>query len=244
MKNYNEIADNVLKRRDEYETKKKNQRKFITKTLTTFCCIGLISLVAISVWQNGLFKNDPANIKNDSIYIGEVDHYGPNESPTKNKIVINNLDSSFNNRVKHDFEIKAEDFIKMDKTEINEYYGVNIFPALPNDIKEREDTTYGIYKKDLDGEVYYDQNILNYSNLDFTRNINIEIKKDSIAVLDYGVDKSSEEKSIINNWQVLISHSNPNSYQALFLYKNVGFCVNADGLSQEEFITILSSIIK
>ena len=246
MRNYNEIANSVFERRDKFETEKKNRRRFIAKTMTPICCFCLVALLGIGVWQGGLFVDDsPTPIANDSIYPGEVDHYGPNESPTENKIVINNITSFPTDRSNLNFELKQEDFVKMDKAEIIDYYGVEIFPAVPNDIKEWNDAFYGIYKKDGgSGAVYWDQMILNYSNEDFTRGVNIEIKKGSLPVLDYGFGESSEEKSVINNWEVAIGYSESSGYHALFMYKDIGFCVNAEGVSQDEFIAVISSILK
>lgn len=247
MKNYNEIANSVFERRDKYETEKRNRRRFIAKTVTPICCICLVALLGVGVWQGGLFEDSSTPIANDSIYPGEVDHYGPNESPTENKIVINNITSSSSStdRLKLDYEIRLEDFVKMNKIEINDYYGVEIFPTVPDDIKEWDDSVYGIYRKDGgSGDVYWDQTVLNYSNKDFTRSVNIEIKKGSLPVLDYGFGESSEERSIINNWEVTIDYSESSGYHAIFMYKNVGFCVNAEGLTQDEFIAVLSSILK
>ncbi len=249
MKNYNEIANNVLERRDKYETEKRRRRQIVVKTVTPICCICLVALLGVGVWQGGLFENKPTQIANDSIHPGEVDHYDPNESPTKNKIVINNMTSfptDSTNRLKLDYEVRPEDFVKMNKAEINDYYGVEIFPSVPSDIKEWDDEFYGIYRKDGGaGDVYWDQTVLNYANEDFKRKVNIEIKKGSLPALDYGFDESSEEKSIINNWKVTIGYSEASHYHhAIFMYKNVGFCVNANGLTQDEFIAVLSSILK
>lgn len=245
MKNYNEVANSVFERRDKYEIEKKNRRRFIAKTVTPICCICLVALLGVGVWQGGLFENKSTQIAKDSIYPGEVDHYGPNKSPTKNKIVINNITSFSADRLKLNLELKQDDFVKMDKAEINDYYGIEIFPTVPSDIKEWGDEFYGIFRKDGGtGDVYWDQTVLNYSNEDFARSVNIEIKKGSLPVLDYGFGESSEEKSIINNWEVAIGYSESSGYHAIFRYKNVGFCVNAEGLTQDEFIAVLSSILK
>ena len=92
MRNYNEIANSVFERRDKFETEKKNRRRFIAKTVTPICCVCLVAILGFGVWQGGLFKDGSTTpIANDSIYPGLVDHYGPNESPTENKIVFNNI---------------------------------------------------------------------------------------------------------------------------------------------------------
>lgn len=73
---------------------------------------------------------------------------------------------------------------------------------------------------------------------------NIEIKKNSVPVCDYGFLEATEEKSIINNVEVAIGHSADGYYYAQFLYHNVGFQIVAKGLTQDEFVSIISSLIK
>lgn len=53
-----------------------------------------------------------------------------------------------------------------------------------------------------------------------------------------------QEKSIINNLEVAIGHSATGYYYAQFMYQNVGFQVIADGLTQDEFVAVISSLIQ
>lgn len=84
----------------------------------------------------------------------------------------------------------------------------------------------------------------NYSNEDYSRTVNIEIKKDSLPLCDYAFLEATEEKSIINNVEVAIGHSDNGYYYAQFMYHNVGFQIIADGLTQDEFVAIIASLIK
>lgn len=72
--------------------------------------------------------------------------------------------------------LTGDDFVEMSLEEMLQYYGLNFVPDVPADIKPWEEEKYGIYKRDGGtGAVYWDAVILNYSNSDFTRNVNLEI---------------------------------------------------------------------
>ena len=86
MKNYNEMANNVFERRDQYETNKKHKRKILTRTLTPICCFCLVMLLGIGLWQGGMFTPTSPQTAEDSVIPGEKDWYGPGESePTNNE---------------------------------------------------------------------------------------------------------------------------------------------------------------
>ena len=61
---------------------------------------------------------------------------------------------------------------------------------------------------------------------------------------DYFFFKGTEGKSVINNVDVLIGLTENGYYYSEFMYKGVGFLINADGVTEEEFVAIISSIIK
>ena len=133
----------------------------------------------------------------------------------------------------------------MDKEALNEYYGINVFPSVPDDIKEWEDQQYGIFRRDGGvGEVYWDGTVIPYSNEDFSRTVNIEIDKDSLPLVDYAFYESAEEKSIISSTEVAIGQTPDGYYYAQFMYHNVGFQITANGLTQDEFVLVISSLIR
>ena len=57
MKSYDELTDDLLKRRDAYVATKKKKNRIAAGVLTSFCCC-LIIFVSVTVW---------GNINNDSI---------------------------------------------------------------------------------------------------------------------------------------------------------------------------------
>ena len=81
MKSYEEIANNVFKRRDKYIANKKRKKRIIASIIIpTVYCIGLI--IGLGLWQNGFFNNipvlkDPQNVLN-------VDTSNPTDNNTHN----------------------------------------------------------------------------------------------------------------------------------------------------------------
>lgn len=220
MKNSDEMVNSLFERRKQYEKEKKQKRKMLACMFTTICFVCLVA--GIGVFQSGILEKNHRN--------------------ADSKIIINKMEGMPSYRI--DMELKKSDLVEMNKAELNEYYGINIFPIVPKDLKEWNQV-YGIYKQnDGIGNVYWDQTVLNYSNEDVSRLVNLEIKKGSLPILDYGFGDSTEEKSIINNQEVFIGYSESSGYHAIFMYQDIGFCVHGDGLSQDEFIAILTSLIK
>lgn len=102
MKTYDEMAENVFRRRDEYLSKKKETRKKTVKLSVSFACMALVLLAGLGVWQRELLDNKPLNSSEvsgqptdnaqgeeeqtlaDSVIVGEKDWYGPAEDTPYN----------------------------------------------------------------------------------------------------------------------------------------------------------------
>lgn len=56
MKNYKEMANDVIRRIDEYETAHRRKRTMIIHVVTSLCCICLIALLSFELWQNRQVK--------------------------------------------------------------------------------------------------------------------------------------------------------------------------------------------
>ena len=139
----------------------------------------------------------------------------------------------------------VDDFVEMSREEMIDYYGVDYIPDVPEDIKPWEDQCCGIYRRNGGtGEVYWDRDVFNFSNADFTRSISLEVEKGGIPWLDYLHLSANEEKSLINNVEVFIGQSESGYYYSEFMYEDVGFAMCAEGVSQDEFVAIIASIIK
>ncbi len=250
MKNCNEMVNSLFERRERYIAEQKRKRKVIVYTATSVCCVCLVAMVGFGMRKGGIFGTAPSDrTAADTVYPGIKDNFdeskgeSPDNPAANNKIVINSIDGIPKDR-KMDICLLANDFVKMTRDEMVAYYGVDYIPDVPSDIKAWEDERVGIFKKDGGtGEVYWDADILNYSNEDFTRNVHLEVKKGSPVVQDCFYFNGTEEKSVINNVEVLIGKTDNGYYYAEFMYNGVGFLLNADGVTEDEFVSIVLSIV-
>ncbi len=247
MKSYNEMVDSLFSRKAHYDAKRKQNLRVFIGTGSALCCVCAVALLCFALTDGGA-KEPPVTMA-DAIYPGikdtfdELNGESMDNPAANNKIVVNQISNVTADR--QSICLWLDDFVRMDKTQLNEYYGINVFPQVPGDIPEWDDQVYGIYKRDGGtGEVYWDCMVLNYANEDFTRKVNLEFQKDTLPVLDYVFLNGAEEKSVINNVEVMIGLSENGRYYGEFMYQNVGFCVNATGVTQDEFVDILSSIIQ
>ena len=250
MKNSEEMVNSLLERRDKYDAEKKKKRTIITRTVTSMCCFCLVALLGFGMWQGGVFNTtSPDQTLEDALYPGIKDNFdeskgeSPNNPAANNKIVINSINGISADKM--NINLALGDRIEMSIEELCEYYGVNYVPDVPEDIKIWPEQIGDIYKRNGGtGEVYWDANLLNFSNEDFTRSVHVEVDKGSYVLQDYLYFKGTEEKSVINNIEVLIGLTESGYYYSEFMYNGVGFLIDAKGVTEEEFVAIIASIIK
>ncbi len=77
MKSYDELTNDLLKRRDRYVVKQK--RKRMMGVVTSLCCFCLVALLGFGMWQGGVFDAKPPITLDDSINIGDKDYINPDE---------------------------------------------------------------------------------------------------------------------------------------------------------------------
>ena len=163
-----------------------------------------------------------------------------------NLIRINQVEAFSGDR-KLGGDLDINDFVKMNEEELEEYYGTKIFPQVPSDLKSWHDSgeyDYGIYKRNKgSGEVYYDLTVMNYSNEDFSRDLNIEIAKGKLPASDVAFWEENFAKSLINGTEVGIGQSSNGYFYAEFIYNNTGFRIISSGLSQEEIVSVIESLV-
>ena len=73
MKNYDEITNDLLERRDQFETEQRNRRKVMKRAIMPICCFCLAALLGIGLWQGDFFNSKPPITLDDSTIIGEKD---------------------------------------------------------------------------------------------------------------------------------------------------------------------------
>lgn len=250
MKTYEETVETVFDRISQHRATQKRKKKLAVRLSASACCVCLLGIACFGLVKSGYTAPEPAI--EDALQPGIPDYTEPSQLQSKpveeNKIIVNQLEK-LPGSDRMNICLMLDDFIPMTEEALTEYYGINIKPEIPEDIPEWEDQTHGIYRRNSGtGEVYWDTTILNYSNADFTRSVNLEIDKGQMPLLDYGVlgfglGESNTEVSLINGTEVMIGLSDNGYYAAEFMYKDVGFWIIAEGLTETEFVAIVESLI-
>ncbi len=247
MKNIDETIQTVSDRIGQYHAKQKRRKDILVRTLTPLCCLCIIAVLGFAVWGDNQTPDMPQFTMEEPVTVDTVNNTIPvTTHPPKyeNKIIINKVDSISIDRSKMNICLHVDDFVPMTDDEINSYYGINVFPTVPEDISAWEEQGIGLYKRDGGtGEVYWDSIVLNYDNENFTRSVNIEIDKGHLPVTCYAFFESLNEKSLINGTEVAIGLSEGGYYHVEFIYQDVGFRLIANGITEDELISIISSLI-
>lgn len=86
MKNYDEMAKDVLRQIGEYESQQRNRRIVMKKAIIPVCCVCLVALLGIGLWQGNFFGKTPSAKFEDFTIIGGQDYTEPDtNSQTTNK---------------------------------------------------------------------------------------------------------------------------------------------------------------
>lgn len=265
MKSYEEVTNKLLKRRDQYVVEQNRKKKRMMGAATSLYCCCLVAIMGFGVWQSGMLQNQPP-VTLDSSIVGndsgndslELQTTNSNEEASQNP---NNIEQTDNTDAKNEIRIlEVEnmpdvpqkmfislmwgDFIRMNDDEVNEYYGVNVFPTVPTGLDRKDEEPLGIFKKKANGEVYYDGNKISYTNADYSRGIAVNIEKNGLPFDFCNLFATIETRSIINDIEVGIAQTSTGELYAEFMYQNIGFRIFANGLMQDEFVVIIESILK
>lgn len=240
MKTYSEMAQSALQRIREQEQLQKKRRKNIVRAVSSIClCFGM--LLGVGAWENSHTINANAQENSSSDIIDTT------SEEQKDYIFFNrNVNIVVGDeRLKLNINLRSEDRVEMSDEELNKYYGMDIFPDVPSDLIDLDDDEekrhHSIYRRE-NGEVYWDQSVLNYSNNDFTRSVNIEIAKSGVPIIDYGLGEL--EKSVISGNDVYLSDNGYGFYHASFICNDTGFVMTMEGLTKEEIVSVIKSIIE
>ena len=236
MKSYEEMADSALSKIAEIEKEVQKRKKMMVRTaIPSALCAALLLGAGLygGVRQLPLSPSQAA--------AGTVSGF------VQDRIVVNTVD--FDSADKINVTLSPNDFVKMNPDELNQYYGINIFPAVPSDLVNwdtAEDFSgYGIYRRENGaGSVYWDQLVLNYSNGDFSRTVNLEVAKGEQPLMDFTVASDDIKTSLISGTAVCLFCNSSGIYQARFLCHDTGFVLTADGLSRDEVISVIRSIVE
>jgi hypothetical protein len=229
MKTYDEIAKNVIERRNIFLKKRNSTIKSVIITVGCFCLI----LSAVT------FLNSKSE--------NEIDFVSSNVSEISTDVIKINEVSEMPEFKEYSYiALHGHHFIEMSESELNDFYGVNVFPIVPDDLVLKN-KHFGIYKRE-DGEIYHAQNELQYYNDNQSRRLGIGVNKDKLPFYCCDVFEYYAEKSVlstINGITVYIAHFEiEDYYYCQFMNKTAGFFVSSTGLSEEEFIDVVKSLLK
>ena len=249
MKNYEEVTRSLLERRDCYEAQRCRNRKMMLSVAVSLCCFCVIVWAGVFMGRGGrLSPVTPTAVIEDMVYPGVTDYFDDKhgqsltEPSAINKIVIHSIDGVSSGIM--NIALHTNDFVEMTRQEMVAYYGVDYFPEVPLDIPLRENHRTGIYRRNGGtGEVYWDQNMLEYTNVDFTRMVGVSVNKGNRVFQQFLFFEGTEEKSVINNMEILIGLTEEGYYYAEFMLGDVGFLVSAYGVTEEEFVAIIASVL-
>ncbi len=238
MKSYEEVTRDLLKRRNEYEEAQTRRQRTVLRAAVPVCSVALAAVMGVGVWKSGALAKPPITSNSGNVG-GQL--VSPDDPHADDKIVINKPDT-VGSSLSLDIGLDTDDFIEMTYEEILEYYGAELEPDVPEDLKREQDERYGIWKRN--GEIYHDNNGLRYYNEDVTRDVHVEAAKGRLPVTCVLFVDDHKEKSYIQDVEIVMVKIGKESYSAEFMVRDVGFRINTFGLSEEEFVDVVASIIE
>ena len=234
MKTYEETIRTVLDRAERMERQRKKRRAAYRAAAAWGCCACLMLALSMSLWPG----RAPGGPELPGPEIGV-------SNPAEDKIVVCSLDATdaVGARLKQDIALMWDDFVEMTPEELTAYYGMDVVPEIPADLKAWEDQIFGIFRRGGGtGEVYWDGNVLNFSDESYGRSVNLEVWKDRAFVTCYAFFDLIEDYSVINGVEVALAVSEGGYYHAEFSRGGVGFRLIAEGLSREEVVDAVRSL--
>ena len=243
MKNYIDVTNDLLARRDRYVAEQKKNRRRIMTATAGLCCACLVAFVGIKMGQK------PTTLEETYVYtinpplVLEQSGAQQTEAPVADDMIhILKIDTI---PVSSQMSIclLRNDFVPMSRNELNTYYGLDVFPSVPEDLKESTNH-YGVYRQNGgEGELYWNDNDICYTNEDQSRSVKIMVSKGKIPYVFCDLFHESISMSKISNVEVGLAQTESGEYYGEFLYQDVGFRIGATGLTQEEFVAIISSLL-
>lgn len=227
MKTYDETIAAVLGRMERYEAQKKRRRTVCAKVSAGIGGLCLAVLLGFGM-QHG---NTPEG-------------RGSKDSPAEDKVVVCPMETGGAPLQREDICLSLGDFVEMEPEELSAYYGTAVIPRVPSDLKVWEDQRYGAFYKDGgEGPLYWDGNVLNFSNENLSRSVNLQVWKVRGGISCVAFFDLVKEKSVINGVEIAVGLAEGGYYHAEFMYKGVGFRLITEGLSQDEVVEILRSLM-
>ena len=193
MKNCEEMVSSLMRRRAEYEEKRRKQRQTVLQLSGVVCSLALVVFIGAGVnggwWltpEPELPTVTPTQMTEEPTFVQPTAEppAAQNQEPTEteepvvivlqpekveNQIVINEIDDTSNQLMY--FALMRNDFIPMTEAELRDYYGTEFVPEVPEDLSElQQEPHLGIYRREGGtGEVYHDEQRLTWITEDMSK---------------------------------------------------------------------------
>lgn len=219
--------------RKELDMERRKNKKIFYGILSTCAVFVLCGVVLINYHQ--INKND---IVNEQAKLENIENANTEnlkiENESKVEIKINQMGDSGAAKLDADIKILNNTFML--------YFEFLKEVKIPSDFDNTKQ--YSVWtRKTKTG----DYDILNsyefyYYNTKDNRNIKLSFSDEYQPIRDYYFDEDSATKSIIRDCELVI-YQYENSYMTVFTYHNVNFDIETIGITQEELVNLLDSII-
>ena len=143
-------------------------------------------------------------------------------------------------------ELRDEDFVPMTEAELMDYFGINVFAEVPDDLTENlmSDHNRGLYVKD--GEAYYSYCPYEYADPSGKRTIQVFF---SYGKLQEGINGVWDDKDQLSSIQgvpaaVIHSYDGNDNYEIQFMLDNTWVRIDCyGGFALDEMIEVARSLI-
>ncbi len=269
MKNCDEMVESLLCRRTAYEKERKARRQAMLRVSTAACSLALVLLIGTGVNQGWWITQEPelptimpthsltdptepmAQLSTTPTQSTETAQSTQPTQPTvtepeeQHHIVVHEIGDTSNDLMY--IALMRDDFVPMTEAELVDYYGTAFVPEVPEDLAElRRESHLGIYRRDSGtGEVYHDEQRLTWTIDEVgSRGISVTVRKDRLPYQFFALPREEFEPSVIREVEVGIGRTESGIYLVEFLYQDVGFRIVADGVTQEELVEVIESLLE
>ncbi len=249
MKTSYEMIDSLFSRKEHYEKKRKRNARLAIGIASSLCCVCMVTLLCFALTEGMFSVQEPFSTVADAIHPGIQDCFdetaGETRPQTNNKITVHQVEelpAGFTEL----FCLFTDDFVKIETEDLSSYYGTNVFPSVPSDMSIVENKEFPGYYVGDNGEVYWDHNSIEYSSEDRSSHIFVGlITKPYPTSFPHWKSPFWEkgDESFINEIEVMICQAD-DSFSGQFVYRDVGYYITSQGLTLDEFVSVVSSLIQ
>lgn len=242
MKTCEQMTADVFRRMEEYTAAQKRKRKIAVRVAVPACCLCFVAAVGLWLGGGNVSKDSTANesamINGNSFYMADAEAI---LEDSVDQLNIRQLPEIPQKQTQQNICLLWDDFVPMTDQELCSHFGMDIFPEVPEDLT-RWPQELGLFRRDGGtGEAYWDGVALYYVSADEARSVTVNVLSGAVPPA-FGLWTETQEYSVVAGVQMALAKAE-NGYYAEFMYGDIGFCVVTQGLSQQEFVQVLSSIV-